>query len=72
MSYSYWDTGKSNQITVVIAVSFRTIIFLPGYGSTTAETLKIGEGEFHIDQNVAGQIGQLILATEISEKSLKN
>ena len=71
MSYSYWDTGKSNQITVVIAVSFRTIIFLPGYGSTTTETFEVGESELDIDQDLAGQIGQLIFTTEISKESLK-
>ena len=71
MSYSYWDTGKSNQITVVIAVSLWTIILLPGHGSTTTETFEIGESELDIDQDLAGQIGQLIFTTEISKESLK-
>ena len=71
MSHGYWNTSKSNQITVIIAVPFWTIIFLPGNGSTTTETFEVGEGEFDIDQNVAGQIGQLILTTEISKESLK-
>ena len=72
MSHGYWNTSKSNQITVIIAVPFWTIIFLPGNGSTTTETFEVGEGEFDIDQNVAGQIEQLILTTEISKESLKN
>ena len=71
MSHGYWNTSKSNQITVIVAVSFWTIIFLPGNGSTTTETFEVGKSELDIDQDLAGQIGQLIFTTEISKESLK-